>query len=111
MQRYEVYAYSSGEFAVTVNMTFSTIGEATDFIKRVEQPQPVNQAQYESRGGSYSLDTIHRHEEVKRAVLGASNHGEYKISAIKILRALTGCGLKEAKDQLEVWLREEGLCQ
>lgn len=31
-------------------------------------------------------------------------HSSPKIAAIKLLRHLTGCGLREAKDQVEVWM-------
>ena len=31
-----------------------------------------------------------------------------KIRAIKKLRECTGCGLKEAKDQVEAWAKEKG---
>lgn len=34
----------------------------------------------------------------------SAGHASPKIEAIKLLRALTGCGLKDAKDKVEEWI-------
>ena len=73
-----------------------TVNELAE-LARLVVPEPKSEPMPEAR--SYYTQSM---AEASRMLESAVNQ-RGKISAIKVLRALTGAGLKEAKDEVERW--------
>ncbi|MCA9081109.1 MAG: hypothetical protein KDA58_11165 [Planctomycetaceae bacterium] len=70
------------------------------------QPVATDAADCQSCGER--LPQLTRQSDVRREAIEIAQ-SEGKIAAIKFYRSETGCGLKEAKEQLESLLEEEGV--
>ena len=74
--------------------------ELSELVKEFEEKFGVSaQATVVAAGGGAA--TAEAAEEQTEFTVVLTNGGEKKINAIKVVRALTGLGLKEAKDAVE----------
>lgn len=76
-----------------------TVLELSELVKEFEEKFGVSaQATVVAGGGAVAADAA---EEKTDFNVVLTNGGEKKINAIKVVRELTGLGLKEAKDAVE----------
>ena len=77
-----------------------TVVEAADLSKKLEEKWGVTAAAPVAAAATASESTISK-EEKTDFVIFLSASGDKKINVIKEVRAITGLGLKEAKDLVE----------
>ena len=89
---------------IIVTLSDLTILEASDLVKKLEEKwgvsaaAPVVVAGGDAAGGDAEPEAAEEQTEFDVVLTG---HGEKKIQVIKIVRELTGLGLKEAKELVD----------
>ena len=78
-----------------------TLLEAADLVKELEDKFGVSAAAPVMMGGPVAGGAAARAEEKDEFTVVLVDHGAKKINVIKEIRAITGLGLKEAKDLVE----------
>lgn len=78
-----------------------TVMEAADLVKKLEEKWGVSAAAVAVSGGGAAAPAAAAAEEKTEFTVVLAKAGEKKIDVIKVVRELTGLGLKEAKDLVE----------
>jgi len=78
-----------------------TILEASELVKQLEEKWGVSAAPVAVAGGVAAPSSAPVAEEQTEFTVVLENGGENKINVIKEVRAITGLGLKEAKDLVD----------
>lgn len=82
------------------NLSALTVMEAADLVKKLEEKWGVSAAAVAVAAGPGAAAAAPAEEKTEFTVVLASA-GAQKINVIKEIRAITGLGLKEAKDLVE----------
>ena len=77
------------------------IMEVVDLVKALEEKWGVSAAAPVAVAAGPAADAGAAAEEQTEFVVRVTGFGEKKVAVIKVVRALTGLGLKEAKDLVE----------
>jgi large subunit ribosomal protein L7/L12 len=75
-----------------------TVMDLNDLVKAFEEKFGVSAAAMSSAGPAAAAAVVEEQTEFTVMLLGA---GEKKVEVIKVVRAVTGLGLKEAKDVVD----------
>jgi len=75
-----------------------TITELNDLVKALEEKFGVSAASFAAAGAAAGAGNAEAVEEKDSFTIVLKDAGSAKIQVIKVLRELTGLGLKEAKD-------------
>ena len=88
---------------IIVTLSDLTILEASDLVKRLEEKWGVSAAApvVIAGGGAADGGAAPEAEEQTEFDVVLTGHGEKKIQVIKVVRELTGLGLKEAKELVD----------
>ena len=88
---------------IIVTLSDLTILEASDLVKRLEEKWGVSAAAPVAIAGGSAADggAAPEAEEQTEFDVVLTGHGEKKIQVIKVVRELTGLGLKEAKELVD----------
>ena len=88
---------------IIVTLSDLTILEASDLVKRLEEKWGVSSAApvVIAGGGAADGGVAPEVEEQTEFDVVLTGHGEKKIQVIKVVRELTGLGLKEAKELVD----------
>ena len=88
---------------IIVTLSDLTILEASDLVKRLEEKWGVSAAApvVITGGGAADGGAAPEAEEQTEFDVVLTGHGEKKIQVIKVVRELTGLGLKEAKELVD----------
>lgn len=88
---------------IIVTLSDLTILEASDLVKRLEEKWGVSAAAPVAIAGVSAADggAAPEAEEQTEFDVVLTGHGEKKIQVIKVVRELTGLGLKEAKELVD----------
>jgi large subunit ribosomal protein L7/L12 len=78
-----------------------TVMEAAELVKKLEEKWGVSAAAVAVAGGGAAAPAAAAAEEKTEFTVVLAKAGEKKIDVIKVVRELTGLGLKEAKDLVE----------
>ena len=85
---------------IVESLSALTILEAADLVKKLEEKWGVSAAAVAVSGGGAAAAAAPVEEKTEFTVVLAKA-GDKKIDVIKVVRELTGLGLKEAKDLVE----------
>jgi large subunit ribosomal protein L7/L12 len=85
---------------IVENLSALTVMEAADLVKKLEEKWGVSAAAVAMAGPAAAATAAPVEEKTEFTVVLAKA-GEKKIEVIKEIRAITGLGLKEAKDLVE----------
>ncbi len=77
-----------------------TVSEIVDLISAIEEKFGVTAAVAVAAGPAAAEAAPAQEEQTEFNVI-MTNHGANKINVIKVVRSITGLGLKEAKDMVE----------
>ena len=88
---------------IIVTLSDLTILEASDLVKRLEEKWGVSAAApvVIAGGGAADGGVAPEAEEQTEFDVVLTGHGEKKIQVIKVVREMTGLGLKEAKELVD----------
>jgi len=88
---------------IIVTLSDLTILEASDLVKRLEEKWGVSAAApvMIAGGGAADGGVAPEAEEQTEFDVVLTGHGEKKIQVIKVVREMTGLGLKEAKELVD----------
>jgi large subunit ribosomal protein L7/L12 len=86
--------------AIVESLSALTVMEAADLVKQLETKWGVSAAAVAVQGAVGPGPVAPKEEQTEFTVVLAKA-GEKKIDVIKVIRELTGLGLKEAKDLVE----------
>ena len=86
--------------AIVESLSGLTVMEAADLVKQLETKWGVSAAAAVAAAGPAAAAAAPAEEKTEFTVVLAKT-GEKKIDVIKVVRELTGLGLKEAKDLVE----------
>ena len=86
--------------SIVDSLSALTILEAADLVKKLEEKWGVSAAAVAVSGGGAAAAAAPVEEKTEFTVVLAKT-GDKKIDVIKVVRELTGLGLKEAKDLVE----------
>ncbi len=86
--------------SIVDSLSSLTILEAADLVKKLEEKWGVSAAAVAVSGGGAAAAAAPVEEKTEFTVVLAKT-GDKKIDVIKVVRELTGLGLKEAKDLVE----------
>ena len=75
-----------------------TVMELNDLVKAFEEKFGVSAAAVVSNGGGAAVEAAEEKTEFDVVLTAA---GDSKVNVIKVVRAVTGLGLKEAKDMVD----------
>lgn len=78
-----------------------TVMEAAELVKKLEEKWGVSAAAVAVSGGAAAGGPAAAVEEKTEFTVVLAKAGEKKIDVIKVIREITGLGLKEAKDLVE----------
>jgi len=78
-----------------------TVSEIVDLISAIEEKFGVTAAVAVAAGPAAGAEAAAPVEEQTEFNVIMTSHGANKINVIKVVRAITGLGLKEAKDMVE----------
>jgi large subunit ribosomal protein L7/L12 len=87
--------------AIVENLSTLTVIEAAELVKKLEEKWGVSAAAVAVAGGGGGAAAAAPVEEKTEFTVILAKAGEKKIDVIKVIRELTGLGLKEAKDLVE----------
>ncbi len=87
--------------AIVDSLSALTVMEAADLVKKLEEKWGVSAAAVAVAGGAGPAAAAAPAEEKTEFTVVLAKAGEKKIDVIKVIRELTGLGLKEAKDLVE----------
>lgn len=85
---------------IVESLSALTVLEAADLVKKLEEKWGVSAAAVAVSGGGAAAPAAPVEEKTEFTVVLAKA-GDKKIDVIKVVRELTGLGLKEAKDLVE----------
>ncbi len=87
--------------AIVESLSALTVLEAADLVKQLEAKWGVSAAAVAVQGPGTGTGPVAPVEEKTEFTVVLAKAGEKKIDVIKVIRELTGLGLKEAKDLVE----------
>jgi large subunit ribosomal protein L7/L12 len=87
--------------AIVENLSTLTVMEAAELVKKLEEKWGVSAAAVAVASGGGGAAPAAAAEEKTEFTVVLAKAGEKKIDVIKVIRELTGLGLKEAKDLVE----------
>jgi len=87
--------------AIVESLSALTVLEAADLVKQLETKWGVSAAAVAVAGPAGGAAAAAPKEEQTEFTVVLAKAGEKKIDVIKVIRELTGLGLKEAKDLVE----------
>ena len=87
--------------AIAESLSSLTVMEAADLVKKLEEKWGVSAAAVAVAAGPAAGAAAAPAEEKTEFTVVLAKAGEKKIDVIKVIREITGLGLKEAKDLVE----------
>jgi large subunit ribosomal protein L7/L12 len=87
--------------SIVESLSSLTVMEAADLVKKLEEKWGVSAAAVAVAAGPAAGGAAAPVEEKTEFTVVLAKAGEKKIDVIKVVRELTGLGLKEAKDLVE----------
>ncbi|MAH60839.1 MAG: 50S ribosomal protein L7/L12 [Legionellales bacterium] len=78
-----------------------SVMEVTDLVKKMEEKFDITAAPAVAAAAPAAAGDVAQAEEQTEFTVTMTSFGDKKIGVIKVIRAITGLGLKEAKDLVE----------